>query len=200
MKCIRFVLYLILLSQTHQKTGHISSDQYQGGTNEDPTRTGEHDVVAVALTRSSCALRAYPRLHVFLISVSIPSSSVSPSWAHRTHRHRRHGRVSSAHQPHTMRQRSQKIPASPHATQRTRQGAACDSVVRDQARDVPFRTTRTTKNDNVPSDKEEGNHPVAHIDKRHFRNRDSYTIVRVAASGFEESPLVGLRGHRLNQA
>jgi len=60
-KCIRFVLHLILLSQTRQTTGRISSDQYEDGTNEDPIRTGEHDAVAVAITRSSCALRAYPR-------------------------------------------------------------------------------------------------------------------------------------------
>jgi hypothetical protein len=60
-KCIRFALYLILLSQTRQAAGHISSDQYEGGTNEDPIHTGEHDAVAVALTRSSGALRAYPR-------------------------------------------------------------------------------------------------------------------------------------------
>ena len=99
-----------------------------------------------------------------------------------------------------MRQRSQQIPASPHAPQRTSRGATCDSVVRDQARDVLFRPTRTTKNVNVPSDKEGGNPPVAHLDKRHFRNRDSYAIVRVAPSGIEELPLVRLRGHRLNQA
>ena len=41
---------------------------------------------------------------------------------------------------------------------------------------------------------------MAHLDKRQFRNRNSYAIVPVAPSGIEELPLVDLRGHRLNQA
>ena len=68
-----------------------------GGTNGDPIRTGEHDAVAFASTRSSCVLRAHPRPrlpHLRLQSLCCPCpSSLHPSPAHRAHRHRRPGAV-----------------------------------------------------------------------------------------------------------
>jgi len=90
----------------------------------------------------------------------------------------------------------------PHATQPTRRGAKCDSVVRDQARDVPFRPTRMT-NKRQCSHRRRGRKSFLWRTSRndtYFRNRDSYAIVRVAPSGIEELPLVRLRGHRLKQA
>ena len=69
-----------------------------GGTNGDPIRTGEHDAVAFASTRSSCVLRAHPRPclpHLRLQSLCCPCPSClhpsHPSPAHRAHRRRRPG-------------------------------------------------------------------------------------------------------------
>ena len=164
-KCIRFVVYLILLSQTRQTTGCISSsDQYGAARtrtqyvpeNMMPSRSPQHD-------RHACCERIHA--HVFFISVFDHFAvHVHPVFI-RLIRVRLTGHTDTdtqagfVHPPRRMRQRSLQIPAWPHAPWRTHRGAACDSVVRDQARDVPVPPyTNDKKRVNVPNDREkEGN-------------------------------------------
>jgi len=163
---------LISLSQTRQTTGRISADQYGAartgtqyvpGNMMMPSCSPQHD-------RHACCERIHTQ--VFFISVFNPFAvSVHPVFIHLI-RARLTGPTDTdaqarfVHPPRRMRQRSLQIPAWPHAPWRTRRGVACDSVVRDQARKVAFRPTRTTKKGQCSQRQreKEGNQFVAHLD------------------------------------
>src|SRR6266851_4547685 len=158
-KCVGLVLYLISLSQTRQTTGCISSDQYwaaRTGTqyvpgNMMPSRSPQHD-------RHACCERIHA--HVFLISVfNLFAVRVHPVFirVRLTGPTDTDARARFIHPPRRMRQRSLQIPAWPHAPWRTHRGAACDSVVRDQARDVPVPPyTNDKKRSTFPTTEREG--------------------------------------------